>query len=99
MKSLHRRRKQQQKEFAAFPQFEDDKGVAAPAKLIAHQANKRQGNASTKTRAEVSGTGKKLFRQKAAVLPVRFPPCPTNATVVLPTAPSPATTLRRSTAR
>jgi len=31
---------------------------------LAHQANARQGNASTKTRAEVSGTGKKAFRQK-----------------------------------
>ena len=32
--------------------------------ILAHQANARQGNASTKTRAEVSGTGKKAFRQK-----------------------------------
>lgn len=56
-----------EKEFAAFPQFEDDKGVAALRQVvIAHQANKRQGNASTKTRAEVSGTGKKLFRQKGS---------------------------------
>ncbi|MGB0183858.1 MAG: 50S ribosomal protein L4 [Opitutales bacterium] len=57
----------EEKEFAAFPQFEDDKGVAALRQVvIAHQANKRQGNASTKTRAEVSGTGKKLFRQKGS---------------------------------
>jgi len=34
--------------------------------VIAQQANKRQGNASTKTRAEVSGSGKKLFRQKGS---------------------------------
>lgn len=57
----------EEKEFAAFPQFEDDKGVAALRQVvIAHQANKRQGNASTKTRAEVSGSGKKLFRQKGS---------------------------------
>ena len=57
----------EEKEFAAFPHFEDDKGVAALRQVvIAHQANKRQGNASTKTRAEVSGTGKKLFRQKGS---------------------------------
>jgi large subunit ribosomal protein L4 len=34
--------------------------------VIAHQANLRQGNACTKTRAEVSGSGKKLFRQKGS---------------------------------
>jgi large subunit ribosomal protein L4 len=34
--------------------------------VIAQQANKRQGNASTKTRAEVAGSGKKLFRQKGS---------------------------------
>lgn len=57
----------EEKEFAAFPVFEGDKGVAAVRQIvIAHQANKRQGNASTKTRAEVSGTGKKLFRQKGS---------------------------------
>lgn len=57
----------EEKEFAAFPQFDDDKGVAALRQVvIAHQANKRQGNASTKTRAEVSGSGKKLFRQKGS---------------------------------
>jgi large subunit ribosomal protein L4 len=57
----------EEKEFAAFPQFEDDKGVAALRQVvIAHQANLRQGNASTKTRAEVRGSGKKLFRQKGS---------------------------------
>ena len=55
----------EEKEFSAFPVFEDDKGIAALRQVvIAQQANKRQGNASTKTRAEVSGSGKKLFRQK-----------------------------------
>lgn len=57
----------EEKEFSAFPQFESDKGLAALRQVvIAHQANKRQGNASTKTRAEVSGSGKKLFRQKGS---------------------------------
>ena len=50
-----------------FPSFADDKGVAALSQVvIAHQANARQGNASTKTRAEVAGSGKKLFRQKGS---------------------------------
>jgi large subunit ribosomal protein L4 len=54
-----------EKDFPAFPAFEDDKGITALRQVvIAQQANKRQGNASTKTRAEVSGSGKKLFRQK-----------------------------------
>lgn len=57
----------EEQEFPAFPSFEDDKGVAALRQVvIAHQANQRQGNASTKTRAEVSGSGKKLFRQKGS---------------------------------
>jgi len=57
----------EEKEFSAFPMFEDDKGVAALRQVvIAQQANLRQGNASTKTRAEVSGSGKKLFRQKGS---------------------------------
>ena len=55
----------QEKEISDFPVFEDDRGVNALRQVIlAHQANARQGNASTKTRAEVSGTGKKAFRQK-----------------------------------
>jgi len=32
--------------------------------MVRQRANARQGTASTKTRSEVSGTGKKLFRQK-----------------------------------
>lgn len=59
--------KSEEKDFANFPEFEGDKGVAALRQVvIAHQANRRQGNASTKTRAEVSGSGKKLFRQKGS---------------------------------
>ena len=55
-----------EKEFA-LPAFEDDRGVAALRQVVlAHQANARQGNASTKTRAEVAGSGKKLFRQKGS---------------------------------
>ena len=57
--------KSEEKEFSAFPAFEDDKGIAALRQvIIAQQANRRQGNACTKTRAEVRGSGKKLFRQK-----------------------------------
>lgn len=57
----------EEKDFAQFPAFEGDKGVAALRQVVlAHQANARQGNASTKTRAEVRGSGKKLFRQKGS---------------------------------
>jgi large subunit ribosomal protein L4 len=54
-----------EKEIPGFPEFDDDKGIMALRQVVlAYQANKRQGNASTKTRAEVRGTGKKPFRQK-----------------------------------
>jgi len=57
--------KSEEKDFPQFPEFEGDKGVAALRQVVlAQQANKRQGTASTKTRAEVRGSGKKLFRQK-----------------------------------
>ncbi|UPA28711.1 MAG: 50S ribosomal protein L4 [Verrucomicrobiota bacterium] len=47
------------------PVFEGDHGVAALKFTIdALLANMRQGNASTKTRSDVSGGGKKPFRQK-----------------------------------
>ena len=55
------------KDFPHFPEFEGDRGIATLRQVvIAQQANKRQGNASTKTRAEVAGSGKKLFRQKGS---------------------------------
>jgi large subunit ribosomal protein L4 len=47
------------------PIFEEDRGIAAVKFAIeAMQANMRQGNASTKTRRDVRGGGKKPFRQK-----------------------------------
>ncbi|MDG1701379.1 MAG: 50S ribosomal protein L4 [Opitutae bacterium] len=56
-----------EKDFPHFPEFEDERGIATLRQVvIAQQANKRQGNASTKTRAEVAGSGKKLFRQKGS---------------------------------
>jgi large subunit ribosomal protein L4 len=49
----------------ALPVFEGDKGLQAVKEVVvAHQANARQGTRSTKTRGEVSGGGKKPFRQK-----------------------------------
>ena len=55
----------EERDFAGFPEFEGSKGrMALRQAIIAIQANLRQGNASTKTRGEVSGSGKKLFRQK-----------------------------------
>ena len=42
-----------EKDFPHFPEFEGTKGTAALRQVVlAQQANKRQGNASTKTRAE-----------------------------------------------
>ena len=42
-----------------------DKGSQAVHDLIvAYQANRRTGSANSKTRAEVSGNNKKIFRQK-----------------------------------
>ncbi len=47
------------------PEFEGAKGRQALRQvLLAVRANKRQGNAHTKTRDEVSGTGRKPWRQK-----------------------------------
>lgn len=53
-----------EKEFA-IPTFEDDKGLQALKDVVvAYQSNLRQGNAKAKTRGEVRGTGKKVYRQK-----------------------------------
>ena len=53
------------KEFNSIPTFEGNKGERALKDcIVAYEANLRQGNASSKTRAEVSGTGKKPWRQK-----------------------------------
>jgi len=47
------------------PALEEGKGVQALRDvIIAIQANKRQGNACAKTRAEVRGSGRKIYRQK-----------------------------------
>lgn len=55
----------QEKDFAAIRKFTGDKGLLALKQyLLAYQANQRQGNACTRLRSEVSGTGKKPFRQK-----------------------------------
>lgn len=54
-----------EKEFADLPTFEGDKGLQALKEVIvAINANNRQGTHSTKTRGEVSGGGKKPWRQK-----------------------------------
>ena len=53
------------KEVVHFPTLDTDKGKDALRQLVvAFHANTRQGNASTKTRNEVAGSGKKIYRQK-----------------------------------
>ena len=53
-----------EKEFSV-PEFEGNKGLQALKEVIvAINANRRQGTRSTKTRGEVSGGGKKPWRQK-----------------------------------
>ena len=54
-----------EKEFDNLPTFEGDRGLQAVKEVIvAINANNRQGTHSTKTRGEVSGGGKKPWRQK-----------------------------------
>lgn len=54
-----------EEDFAGLPTFEGDKGLQAVKEVIvAINANRRQGTHSTKTRGEVSGGGKKPWRQK-----------------------------------
>ena len=54
-----------EKEISGFPVLDDGKGVDALRQvIIAVHANQRQGNASTKLRSEVAGSGKKIHRQK-----------------------------------
>ena len=55
----------QEAEFDRIQAFEGNKGLQAVKEVIvAYQANARQGNASTKTRSEVAGGGRKPWRQK-----------------------------------
>lgn len=54
-----------EQDFAGLPVFEGDKGLQAVKEVIvAINANNRLGTHSTKTRGEVSGGGKKPWRQK-----------------------------------
>jgi large subunit ribosomal protein L4 len=57
--------KSREQEFDGLPTFEGDRGLQAVKEVIvAINANNRLGTHSTKTRAEVSGGGKKPWRQK-----------------------------------
>jgi len=54
-----------ERDYPSFINFEKNKGIDALRQVIlAIRSNKRQGSASTKTRAEVRGSGKKIQRQK-----------------------------------
>ena len=54
-----------ERDYPSFMNFEKNKGVDALRQaILAIRSNKRQGSASTKTRAEVRGSGKKIHRQK-----------------------------------
>jgi len=55
----------EERDFPGLPHFEGDKGVQSLKEVIvAINANSRLGTHSTKTRGEVSGGGKKPWRQK-----------------------------------
>ena len=55
----------QEKDISGLPSLEENKGNQALRDvIISYQANARQGNASTKTRSEVSGGNRKPWRQK-----------------------------------
>ena len=57
---------------------------AVHAAVVNFLANQRQGTQSTKTRSEVRGGGRKPWRQKAPVMPVRVPSAlPSGLTVAL----------------
>ena len=54
-----------ERDYPSFIIFEKNKGLDALRQVIlAIRSNTRQGSASTKTRAEVRGSGKKIHRQK-----------------------------------
>ena len=58
-------------EVKEFPVLEGGKGVDALRQyVLAYKANARQGNASTKTRDEVSGSGKRSIDKRALALVV-----------------------------
>ncbi len=57
--------KKENKDYSDIPCFEGEKGIRALRQVIlSYRANLRQGNACTKNRSEVSGTGKKPYKQK-----------------------------------
>ena len=54
-----------ERDYPSFINFEKNKGGDALRQaILAIRSNQRHGNASTKTRAEVRGSGKKIHRQK-----------------------------------
>ena len=68
--------------------------------VVAHLANCRQGTQSAKTRSEVSGGGKKPYRQKGTGRARQGSTRPPSGhTAAWCSRPSPATTPSRSTAR